>query len=88
MKTKRTKSKQTAGNRIAGKAAAQKITKRIVNVRRHTQGYVVGGCEVSVSQARKMAASGRLRGVQVVGGHIQSLPGKKRLSELPTLIKK
>ncbi len=85
MKSKKNKSnKKTAGKT----GPTQKITKRIVDVRRHTQGYIVGGQEMSVPQALKMAAAGRLRGVQVVGQHIQSLPGKKRLSELPMMIKK
>lgn len=91
MRSKHTKNTKGGGSMksTAGKSGmSQKITKRIVDARRHTQGYVVGGKEVSVPQARKMAAAGCLRGVQVVGQHIQSLPGKKRLSELPMMIKK
>jgi len=87
--TKKSASKKSS-KKTAGKAmAAQRITKRIVDARRHTTGYVIEGKEVSVSQARSMAAAGRLRGVQVVGEHIQAVPGRRRrLSTLPTMIKK
>ena len=85
-----TKNKKSNKKTACGKSKLpmQKVTKRIVDVRRHTQGYVVGGKEMSGPQARKLAASGQLRGIQVVGKHIQSVPGKRRLSELPMMIKK
>ena len=63
------------------------VTSRIVNARRHTTGYVAGGKKYTVAQIRKLAKSGRVRGVQVVGDHIQALPGQKRLTDLPTTIK-
>lgn len=91
MKNKNKSNKKAAGaagTRTRTASAAQKITKRIVDVQRHTQGYIVGGKELSVPQARKLAAAGRIRGVQVVGKHIQSMPGRKRLSSLPMMIKK
>jgi len=64
-----------------------KVTSRIVDVRRHTKGYIAGGKKYTVAQIRKLAKSGRVRGVQVVGNHIQALPGQKRLTDLPTTVK-
>ena len=63
-----------------------KVTKRIVDVRRHTTGYVVGGKMQTVAQVRKLAENGRVRGVQVVGNHIQAMPGQPRLTDLPMKI--
>lgn len=84
-----TKNKKSNKRTAGSTGPSQKITKRIVDVRRHTKGYVIGGETLSVSQALKMAVAGRLRGVQVVGDHIQSLPGKRKpLSQLPMMIKK
>lgn len=86
---KMTRNKSRSGKKSSGssRTASKKITKRVVDVRRHTKGYIVGGKEVSVPQARRMAAAGNLRGVQVVGNHIQAIPGQTRLSELPMMIK-
>ncbi len=66
----------------------QKITRRVVNTKRHTTGYVVGGQVYSVAQTRTLAQRGRVVNVRVVGRHIQSLPGKQRLSDLPILLRK
>jgi len=73
----------------AGVAAKpQRITRRVVNTKRHTTGYVVGGEVYSVAQTRNMASRGDIAGVRVVGRHIQSVPGRKRLSDLPILLRK
>lgn len=65
-----------------------RISKRVVNSRRHTQGYMIGGRYVTTAQARKLAEQGRLTGVRVVGEHIQSEVGSRRLSDLPTEVRK
>lgn len=74
--------------RAAGAASpAQRISKRVVSKKRHTVGYMIGDKQVSVAQARNLAQRGNLSGVQVVGRHIQSVPGKTRLTDLPIVIK-
>ncbi len=83
--TKKTNSKKAGG---AKKTQGMRITSRVVDVRRHTVGYVAGGKKYSVCQMRTMAAKGKVKGVQVVGNHIQALPGQKRLTDLPTKILK
>jgi len=75
--------KKTAGQSVKPKRATQ----RIVNSRRHTTGYVVGGEKISVAQARTLAKRGRIANVRVVGQHIQAVPGKQRLTDLPTVLK-
>ncbi|MHA2279479.1 MAG: hypothetical protein ACXAC5_01120 [Promethearchaeota archaeon] len=70
------------------KAQGMKVTSRIVDVRRHTKGYVAGGKNYTIPQMCRLAMSGRVRGVQVVGDHIQALPGQKRLTDLPMKIMK
>ena len=77
--------KRTAGLTLSKKA---RITKRVVDIKRHTIGYVVGGKTYSVSQTRKMASRGELSNVRVVGYHIQSVPGKGRLIDLPIALNK
>lgn len=77
----------TSRNAKSGKQAL-KITSRIVDVRRHTKGYMVGSKRYTVSQIRNLAAKGRIKGVQVVGNHIQAVPGSKRLTDLPTKVMK
>jgi len=73
----------------AGTAARpRRITRRVVNTKRHTTGYVVGGEVYSVAQTRNMARRGEVSNVRVVGRHIQSVPGKQRLTDLPILLKK
>lgn len=63
-----------------------KITQRVVDARRHTQGYVAGGKQYTVAQMRQMTTSGKIAGVQVVGNHIQASPGSPPLSTLPVKI--
>ena len=81
-----TKSKKRAGCKVKS-TKANRITKRIVNTKRHTTGYVFGGKNMTVAQTRKMAAAGTFRNVQVVGKHVQAKPGTRRLSDLPMVIK-
>lgn len=63
-----------------------RISKRIVDVKRHTKGYEIAGKRYSVAQTRKLAERGRLSGVRVVGRHVQAENGRKRLSSLPMKI--
>lgn len=93
-KSKARSNKKTASATIAAPARKStsrtqgiKVTSRIVDVRRHTKGYIAGGKKYTVTQIRKLAKSGRVRGVQAVGNHIQALPGQKRLTDLPTTIR-
>ena len=85
--TKKTNSKKASGAK-SKKVQGMRITSRFVDVRRHTVGYVAGGRKYSVNQIRNMAAKGRIKGVQVVGNHVQSVPGGKRLTDLPTKVMK
>ena len=71
-----------------GSNAGIKITSRLVDVRRHTRGYMAGTRKYTVSQIRKIAQGGGVRGVQVVGNHIQALPGQPRLTDLPMKVVK
>lgn len=69
-------------------AATMQITSRVTNIKRHTTGYVINGKIVSVEAAKKMAARGQIKGVRVVGDHIQAMTGARRLSELPVKVVK
>lgn len=60
-----------------------RITKRLVDVKRHTKKYKIGGKWVTRREAVRLAKKGKISGVQVVGNHIQAIPGKPRLSSLP-----
>ena len=94
--SRKTATNQTSGTKMAPKARnrkfakvlGMKITSRVVNVRRHTTGYVADGKNYTVSQMRNMATKGHVEGIQVVGNHIQALPGQKRLTDLPTKVSK
>ncbi len=82
--------KRTAGTATAKRPSAKKlrITSRVVDVKRHTKGYVIGGKTFTVAQTRSLASKGQLNGVLVVGKHIQAAPGStRRLSDLPTRMK-
>lgn len=63
-----------------------RISRRLVNTKRHTTGYVISGQNYTVAQARRMAERGQLSGVRVVGRHIQAVPGRKRLTSLPQTV--
>jgi len=82
------KTASATARKSTSRAQGMKVTSRIVDVRRHTKGYVAGGKKYTVAQIRKLAKSGRVKGVQVVGNHIQALPGQKRLTDLPTKVVK
>lgn len=69
------------------KTNPRRITKRIVSTKRHTTGYIVNGEEMSVAQTRQLAERGQIAGVRVVGEHIQAQNGRRRLGDLPQLVK-
>lgn len=65
-----------------------KIQKRIVNTKRHTIGYLVGGKNCSRNETVRLAKKGKIDGVTVrIGGNdeqfIASLPGGTNLYQLP-----
>ncbi len=60
-----------------------KVTSRVVNVKRHTTGYIIGGKQHTVKEANRLARAGRLSGVRPVGKHIQAEIDRRRLSDLP-----
>jgi len=64
-----------------------RITSRVVNIKRHTIGYTIGGKFHSTDRAKGLAARGRLSGVRVVGDHIQAKPGCRRLLDLPMKVR-
>lgn len=68
------------------KPAGLKISRRLVDRKRHTRAYIVGGKRMTVAQATKLASQGKISGVRVVGNHIQSETGRKCLSTLPTTV--
>jgi hypothetical protein len=86
MAQRKTSRKTASARKPSSRAQGMKVTSRIVDVRRHTKGYIAGGKKYTVAQIRKLAKSGRIKGVQVVGNHIQALPGQKRLTDLPTKV--
>lgn len=84
------KSSCRGSNSCSGASRPVSITKRIVNVRRHTVAYMVGGQRMTIAQTRRMARAGNIRNVQVVGNHVQSIPGSRtrRLSDLPVSVER
>jgi len=69
---------------MATKVKKCRITHRIVSVKRHTLGFVIDGKNCRRSTAVKLAQKGRLNGIHVVGGHIQTLPTRtQKLLDLP-----
>lgn len=65
-----------------------KLTQRVVNTKRHTIGYIAKRKFYSTSQITRMAKRGHVAGVRVVGNHIQAPPGRRRLIDLPTEVKR
>lgn len=65
-----------------------RITRRVTNVRRHTQGYIINGRFYNVRQARSLARDGTLANVRVVGNHIQATNGSRRLGDLPVDVRR
>lgn len=73
---------------VVDRGSQLRITKRVVSTKRHTQGYMIDGKFVSTAEARRLASQGRISGVRVVGRHIQSQQGRRRLSDLPTEVRR
>jgi hypothetical protein len=72
---------------VATKSRRLRLTKRVVNTKRHTIGYKAAKEFYSTSQITRMAKKGEVAGVRVVGNHIQTPPGaRRRLVDLPTEI--
>ena len=65
-----------------------KVSRRLVNVRRHCVGYIIGGKTVTVAQAAVMAARGLLPNVVRNANHIQARPGTRRLSDLTATVRR
>ncbi len=81
--------KKTGSSATASRArSSMKISRRVVNTKRHTQGYIVNGKYHNISATTKLARQERIAGVRVVGNHIQAVNGRKRLSELPVEIRR
>jgi hypothetical protein len=73
---------------VATKSRRLRLTKRVVNTKRHTIGYKASKDFYSTSQITRMAKKGEVAGVRVVGNHIQTPPGaRRRLIDLPTEIR-
>lgn len=85
VKSKSSKSKSKS--KLARKPD-MRITKRLVNTKRHTVGYVINGKKYTVAKARHFATQGRIHGVRVVGNHIQSIPGRRKLTRLATAVER
>jgi hypothetical protein len=68
-----------------------RIQKRLVDVKRHTSGYKIGGKWFTRSQAVSLAKQGKLQGVSIRTRagitYIQSTPGHTMLYDLPISVK-
>ncbi len=80
--------KRKAGGTPSRTRPTMRISKRVVNTKRHTTGYMISGKFHSVREAKRLATQGRIQGVRVVGNHIQAENGRKLLSSLPTTVRK
>lgn len=78
--------RKKTGVQTAPQSSMIRLTKRVVSSKRHTQGYMAGSRYITTSEARRLASAGRIAGVRVVGNHIQSEIGRRRLSDLPTQV--
>lgn len=63
-----------------------KITRRYVNVKRHTVGYFVGGKRRTVSEVNRMARRGLIQNARAVANHVQGVSGQPALYDLPEVI--
>lgn len=68
-----------------------KLQGRIVNTKRHTVGYKIGGRNRSRKEAVQLAKQGKVEGVYLRRGgndeyHIVALPGHTNLESLPTRV--
>ena len=80
--------KKLAGKKtVTGGSKPMRITSRIVNAKRHTVGYMIDGKVHTVALTKRLAGQGRISGVRVVGNHVQSENGRRRLSDLPMKVK-
>lgn len=86
MKQKSSKKAMGVSSPARSARPSAKITRRIVDKKRHTVGYVVNGKNMTVAQTRRLAESGSIAGIRVVGSHIQSEPGRRKLTDLPISI--
>jgi len=73
---------------VAKQNRKMRVTKRIVNTKRHTKGYVIDGRDLPTKVALELAEEGRLNGIVRVGNHLQAAPGsrRRRLLDLPVRI--
>jgi len=61
-----------------------RVTHRLVDVKRHTKGFVIDGKNCRRDTAVALAKRGRLNKIHVVGNHVQTLPTRKqKLLDLP-----
>ena len=67
-----------------GNVATMKVSRRIIDSKMHTRGYVISGKNYTPRQAAQLARSGKIAGVRAVGNHIQAQDGRRRLTDLPT----
>ncbi len=82
-----TRSATTATATATAPASALRITRRVVNSKRHTVGYAFSnGKTATVRQAAQMAR--RITGVRRVGNHIQAQPNCRKLQTLPITFQK
>ena len=94
MASKSTKStKKSKGSATAARRPL-KVSRRIVNTKRHTIGYIVGGKTYDLRKKNQRASllelgrSNRISGVRVVGKHLQAVPGRRRLASLPMRVER
>ncbi len=91
MRNKSTSKRKRAGVAVSRRSSANsamRVTSRIVDTKRHTTGYVIGGKRYSVKQVAQLARQGRISGVRAVGNHPQAVNGRRCLSSLPTKVEK
>lgn len=75
------------GTATASNRNKLRISRRVVNTKRHTVGYIAKKKFYSTPQITRMAKRGEVSGVRVVGNHIQAPPGRRRLVDLPTEVR-
>lgn len=62
------------------------ITKRYLDVKRHTVGYFVGGQRRTVAQTTLLTRRGCVKNARVVGNHVQAQIGSAPLCSLPETV--
>ena len=63
-----------------------RVSKRVVNTKRHTVGYMIGKKFEKTASAVRMTDRGRVAGVRRVGDHLQAKIGCRPLSDLPCVL--